>query len=274
MHLLLLPLRVFKRFLAERCTQTAAALSFATLLGLVPMIAVAVAIMSRLPLADALGMAVQKFLLANFLPEKAGGIIARYVGLFAQKAERLTWIGALALATTALMQMLTIEHAFNQIWGVKESRPFLRRIAMHMLALLLGPVLFGVSIALATYLATASLGLVEEWKAATFWVFRILSFAFSTGLFTLLYWKVPNRFVEKHHALVGGIVASIGFGLMQWLFAGYLSGMSSYRVMYGAFAAIPIFLAWLYLSWGVILVGALISADLGGKGGSTARRKH
>ena len=265
MHLLLLPLRVLRRFLDERCTQTAAALSFATLLGLVPMIAVAVAIMSRLPMADALGMAAQKFLLANFLPEKAGGIIARYVGQFAQKAERLTWIGALALAGTALMQMLTIEHAFNQIWGVKENRPFVRRIAMHMLALLLGPVLFGVSIALITYLATASLGLVEEWKSATAWVFRVLSFLVSTGLFTLLYWKVPNRFIEKRHALVGGIVASIGFGLMQWLFASYLSGMSTYRVMYGAFAAIPIFLAWLYLSWGVVLVGALISADLGGK---------
>lgn len=267
MHLLLLPWRVLRRFLDERCTQTAAALSFATLLGLVPMIAVAVAIMSRLPLADAVGMAVQKFLLANFLPEKAGGIIARYIGLFAQKAERLTWVGALALAATALMQMLTIEHAFNQIWGVKENRPFLRRVALHLLALLLGPVVFGISIGLVTYLATASLGLVEEWKAATAWVFRILSFLFSTGLFTLLYWKVPNRPVDRRHALVGAVVASLGFGLMQWLFAGYMSGVSSYRVMYGAFAAIPIFLAWLYLSWGVILAGALISADLGGIGG-------
>ncbi|WP_459949005.1 YihY family inner membrane protein [Denitratisoma sp. agr-D3] len=274
MHLLLLPLRVLRRFLDERCTQTAAALSFATLLGLVPMIAVAVAIMSRLPLADALGVAVQKFLLANFLPEKAGGIIARYVGLFAQKAERLTWIGALALAATALMQMLTIEHAFNQIWRVKESRPFLRRVAMHLLALLLGPVVFGVSIALVTYLATVSLGLVDEWKAATAWVFRILSFLFSTGLFTLLYWKVPNRPVEKHHALAGGLVAATGFGLMQWLFAGYMSSMPGYRIMYGAFAAIPIFLAWLYLSWGVILVGALISADFGTAGPAAGRRRR
>lgn len=267
MHLLLLPWRVFKRFLDERCSQTAAALSFATLLGLVPMIAVAAAIMTRLPLADSLGAAVQKFILANFLPEKAGTIIARYIGLFAQKAERLTWIGALALAATALMQMLTIEHAFNQIWKVKENRPFLRRVAMHMLALLLGPVVFGVSIGLVTYLATMSLGLVPEWKAATVWVFRILSFLFSCAMFTLLYWKVPNRSVEKHHALVGAVMASLGFGLMQWLFAGYVSGVSSYRVMYGAFAAIPIFLAWLYLSWGVILVGALICADLAGKGG-------
>lgn len=264
MHLLLLPLRVLRRFLDERCTQTAAALSFATLLGLVPMIAVAVAIMSRLPLADALSVAVQKFLLANFLPEKAGGIIARYVGLFAQKAERLTWIGALALAATALMQMLTIEHAFNQIWRVKESRPFLRRVAMHLLALLLGPVVFGISIALVTYLVTASLGLVGEWKDATAWALRVVSFVFSAGLFTLLYWKVPNRPVDKHHALVGGLVAALGFALMQWLFAIYMASVPSYRIMYGAFAAIPIFLVWLYLSWGVILVGALISADFTG----------
>lgn len=266
MHLITLPFRVLRRFLDERCTQTAAALSFSTLLGLVPMIAVAAAIVTRLPLAESLGAAIEKFLLTNFLPDKSGGTIARYIGSFAHKAERLTLIGGMALAATAVMQMLTIEHAFNDIWGVKESRRFLRRVVMHLLALLLGPVVFGISIALATYLVTASLGLVSQWQAATAWAFRILSFAFSTAFFFLLYWKVPNRHVERAHALAGGVAAALGFGIMQWLFASYISGMPTYRIVYGAFAAVPIFLAWLYLSWGIILVGALISADLAGVG--------
>ncbi|MCK9283353.1 MAG: YihY family inner membrane protein [Rhodocyclaceae bacterium] len=262
MHFITLPWRILRRFLDERCAQTAAALAFATLLGLVPMIAVAAAILSHLPLADSLGSAVQKFLLANFLPEKAGTIIARYVSEFAHKAGRLTWIGIGALAFTAIMQMLTIEHAFNGIWRVQESRPFLRRVVMHVVALLLGPVVFGISLALTTYLATASIGLVAEWRGATAAVLRALSFVILATFFGLLYWKVPNRQIKCWHAACGGIFAAVGFAFLQWLFASYVSGISGYRVVYGAFAAIPIFLVWLYLSWGVILIGALLTAEV------------
>jgi membrane protein len=129
-------------------------------------------------------------------------------------------------------------------------------------ALLLGPVLFGISFGVITYLATASLGLVGKWHDAAAWVFRVISFLFATGLFWLLYLKVPNKAVQRSHALVGGLIAAAGFALMQWLFASYITGMASYRIVYGAFAAIPIFLGWLYCSWGVILVGALITAEL------------
>ena len=185
MNLLLLPVRVFKRFSAERCAQTAAALSFATLLSLVPMIAMAAAVLSHLPLADELGAAVHKFLLSYFLPEKAGGLVMRYVGVFAEKAGRLTWIGVAALAVTALTQMLTIEHTFNEIWGLREGRPLLRRIALHLLALALGPLLFGLSIAITTFLVTESIGLVDAWQGATVSAFRVISFFFSVGLLTI-----------------------------------------------------------------------------------------
>lgn len=265
MHLILLPLRVLRRFRLEGMTQTAAALSFATLLGLVPMIAVAAEILSHLPLADTLAMAIRKFLLANLLPEKAGNMIARYVTQFALKADRLTWISAATLGVTALMQMLTIERAFNIIWGVRENRPLVRRVAMHLVALLLGPAVFGGAIAATTYLVSASLGLVNEWRALTAGALRALSFITVSGVFALLYAKVPNRPVPGLHAILGGMFAALGFGAMQWLFSLYVANVASYRVIYGAFAAIPIFLLWLYLSWSVILLGALLTAELGNK---------
>lgn len=264
MNLLLLPVRVFRRFAKERFAQTSAALSFATLLSLVPMVAMAAAVISYLPLADNLGQAVQKFLLSYFLPEKAGGIVVRYMAVFAEKAGRLTWLGVIALAVTALTQMLTIEHTFNEIWGVREGRPMLRRVAIHLLALLLGPLLFGLSIAITTFLVTESIGLVDAWQGATVSVFRVLSFLISVGLLTLLYWKLPNRKVDYPVPLAGGLLAAIAFGIMQWVLGMYLSNVSVYRVMYGAFSAIPIFMLWLYLSWAVILGGALVTADLEG----------
>jgi len=264
MRLLTLPFRLIRRFLAERFSQTAAALSFATLLGLVPMIAVAASILSHLPLADTLTAAINKFLMTNLLPDRAGGIIAKYVTQFASKAGRLTWLGLAALTVTALAQMLTIEHAFNGIWNVRESRSLGRRVTMHLLALLLGPLIFGSSLAITTYIAGESLGLVEEWRSLTTTVFRILSFVFVAGVFALIYGKVPNRPVAAVHAIVGGVLAASGFSLLHWLFAGYIANASGYRAMYGAFAAVPVFLLWLYLSWSVILMGALATAELGG----------
>lgn len=272
MRLLTLPFRLIRRFFVGRYAQTAAALSFATLLGLVPMIAVAASVLSHLPLADTIAAAMQKFLMTNLLPDKAGGIIAKYVSQFALKAQRLTWVGLGALAVTAIAQMLTIEHAFNGIWNVKEGRPIAKRVAMHTLALLFGPLIFGGSFAITTYIAGESLGLVEEWRSLTTTVFKTLSFAFVTGVFALLYWKMPNRPVAGFHALLGGLLAAAGFSGLHWLFAGYIAGASNYRAMYGAFAAIPVFLLWLYLSWSVILVGALTTADLGEVGPKPSRR--
>ena len=256
--------RVVGRFRSERLAQTAAALSFATLLGLVPMIAVGLGLISYFPFAAGMSAALEKFLLANLLPDKAGAVIAKYLGQFAHRADRVTLIGIAALAATALMQMLTIEHAFNAIWKVKATRPFFRRVAMHLIALLLGPLVFGGSLALITFIAGVSFGLVDEpgWVSAAF--FRVLPFAFMAVLFALLYWGVPNRQISRGHALVGGLLAALCFLLMQRLFGLYVANFPAYTIMYGAFAAVPIFLVWLYLSWSVILAGALVVAEIPG----------
>lgn len=262
MHLLLLPFRVFRRFVDERCAQAAAALSFSTLLSLVPMIAIAAVMIARLPFAEGLSKALEEFLLANLLPDRAGTIIVKYIGEFTRKTQHLRLVGGLALIATALVQMLTIEHTFNAIWEVRESRPLLRRIAMHMLALLLGPLLFGGSLVVTTFIASASFGLVEEpfWAKAE--LLKAVTFAFMAAMFALVYWAVPNCRIAPWHAACGGLLAALGFAFMQRLFGLYVAKLPTYAVIYGAFATIPIFLLWLYLSWAVILVGALVVAEL------------
>lgn len=265
MHLLLLPLRVLRRFVDERCAQAAAALSFSTLLSLVPMIAIAVMIIARMPFAETLSRALEQFLLANLLPDRAGAIIVKYVGEFTRQTRHLPLVGAVALTATALVQMLTIEHTFNAIWVVRENRPLLRRISMHLLALLLGPLLFGGSLAITTFIASASFGLMQEPFRAQADLLKFVAFAFTAALFALVYWALPNRRIVPWHAACGGLLAAFGFALMQRLFGLYLAKLPAYAVIYGAFATFPIFLLWLYLSWAMILAGALVVAELPAK---------
>lgn len=255
-------LNVAYRFHTERCAQTAAALSFTTLLALVPLIAVAALWMENLPFGISLSSALQKFILSTLLPEKSGLVIAKYVGQFAHRADRMTLVGLGILAVTALTQMLTIEHTFNSIWKVQKRRPWLKSLALHLLALLVGPLAFGGALASTTYLVTISLGLLDEirWLGLVF--SKTIPFVFLASLFGLLYWALPNRRVSRWHAGVSGVLASITFVGTQQLFALYIVKFPTYTLLYGAFATVPIFLLWLYLSWVVILVGALLTAEL------------
>ena len=255
--------RVTHRYRTERCGQTAAALAFTTVLGLVPMIAGAVALISILPFGSGLGAAVQKFLLANLLPDKAGIVIAKYVTQFASKAVRLTWIGALTLAVTALIRMLTIERTFNMIWRIRTPRPLFKRLLLHATALLLGPVVFGMALVAVTYLVTTSLGVIidpGDWFVG--FLVRGLPFLFMVAIFALLYWGVPNRAIPRSHALFGGVFTAGCMVGIQKLLSLYVKYFSAQAVIYGTFAAVPVFLLWLYLSWTVILVGAYIVAEL------------
>ncbi len=254
--------RFRKRFREERCNQTAASLAFTTLLGIVPLLAVALVLISRVELFSGLSMALRNFLLANLLPEKAGKIIAAYVLQFSYKAEQLTAIGMSMVVITAILLMHSIERAFNRIWRVRRPRPLLRRVANYLGALVLGPVALGASIAATTYLVTASLGLVAEPRWVTELVLRLLPLALTATLFGFLYFSVPNRPVIPWHAAIGGIIAALGFALTQRVFGFYLTKATTYTLIYGAFASAPIFLIWLYLSWLVVMVGALTAAVL------------
>lgn len=257
-----LVVRIVRRFRTEHYAQTAAALSFTTLLGLVPMIAVGAALIESLPFALKLSAALEKFLLSTLLPEKAGAVIAKYLGQFANRAARMTWIGFGALLLTGLLQMLTIEHAFNRVWNVRKHRPWLKRLGLHLLALLVGPLVFGGALFSITFLATASFGLINEpvWVRIAF--SHAIPLVFLAGLFSLLYWALPNRPVTAWHAGVSGLLAALAFVGMQRLFTLYVVKLPTYTLVYGAFSTVPIFLAWLYLSWFVILVGALLTAEM------------
>lgn len=259
-------MRCISRFREERCAQAAASLAFTTLLALVPLLTVALVLISHFQLFSGLGAALHNFLLANLLPEKAGKVIATYVLQFSQKTGRLTALGTGMLVLTALLLMFSIDRVFGHIWRVKQQRPLLRRVMIYLAGLVLGPVALGACIAAASYLLTASLGLVNEPKWMTNFFLKALPVILLAALCGWIYFAMPNRPVSPWHAVSGGVVAALGFALIQRGFAVYLSAFTNYTLIYGAFATVPILLVWLYLSWLVVLAGALTTAVMGEMG--------
>jgi membrane protein len=255
--------RCVNRFREERCAQAAASLAFTTLLALVPLLTVTLVLISHFDLLSGLGAALRSFLLDNLLPDKAGKVIATYALQFTQKTGRLTALGTGILIVTALLLLFSIERVFSHIWRVKQQRPLLKRIMIYLAGLVLGPVLVGASVAVATYLLTASLGLVNEPKWITDLLLKTLPVLLLAALCSWIYFAMPNRSVAIWHAMSGGLVTALGFALIQRGFALYLSLVPNYKLIYGAFATLPILLVWLYLSWLVVLAGALATAVLG-----------
>ncbi len=251
-----------RRFDEDRCIQIAASLTYTTLLSLVPLIVIALTVIAAFPAFSGLMTQLKIFLLTNMMPEAAGKIITVYMQQFSEKAARLTAAGIAALAVTALMMMLTIEHAFNLIWRVRVQRPLLQRFLTYWAVLTLGPLLIGASLSLTSYLVSYSLGYVAFIPALGVAVLKIVPVMITTVAFALLYLMVPNRYVPLSHALAGGLVTGLGLALMSKGFTAYILHFSSYTLVYGAFASMPVFLIWVYLSWLVVVAGAVVAASL------------
>jgi membrane protein len=240
--------------------QTAGALTFTTLLALVPLAAVVLAVSSALPAFENAVVALSDFLAGQLLPE-GGARVTEQIGAFAAQARHLTAVGLVFVAVTALMLMLTVEDALNRIFRVRRRRPLLRRLIAYAGLLSIGPLLIGTSLSMTSFLVGRSLGLLEL-DGLTHAAFALLTFLLTCAALAMLYLAVPYRHVAPRGALAGGVVAAILFELANRGFALYIAKFPTYTLIYGAFAAIPIFMLWLYLSWVVVLFGATLTAML------------
>lgn len=253
---------VLRRFHDGRCAQVAGSLAFTTLLSLVPMVTLVAVVFSKLPQSARFGDALRGFLLDNLLPDKAGKVIATYALQFSEKAANLTVVGVLVLIATTMMLMKTIDQVINQIWMVNSRRPWATRLAAYWAALSLGPFLLAGCVFAASAMLSLSLDAMSEPAWLEGLGVRLIAVVVLTGVFGSIYLIVPHCSVRIRDALIAGLCAAMGFLLMQRLFGLYLAHFPSYTLVYGAFAAVPIFLLWLYLSWIVILLGAVLAAVL------------
>jgi membrane protein len=249
-----------RRLREESLPQVAGGLTFTTVFALVPVLTIALAIFTTFPMFKTFRTALEAYFIQSVMPKEISNTILSYLTNFASRATRLSVVGAVALVFTSVAMMSTIERVFNRIWRVKTPRRLTKRILVYWALITLGPLLIGISITLSTHLFSATASLVGNVFGELF--FTMLSVVLTTLGFTFLYITVPNRNVDWRDAVCGGVLAAVAFELAKRGFAVFITQVPTYSKIYGALAALPLFLLWIYVSWLITLVGALLTAAL------------
>ena len=256
-------LTTLQRFVEDGCFNHAAGLTYTTLFAIVPLLTVTYSMLSSFPFFHGMGEQLQDFIFSNFVPS-AGETISQWLTSFSTQARSLTMVGMAFLLGTALMMLRTIDHAINRIFHTQDERRAITSFLLYWAILSLGPLLIGLGFAATSYLitvkfiheATTMLGVKGV-------ILRMMPVFLSSLAFTLLYLTVPNRRVLFRYASVGGLTTALLFELAKSGFGWLLTLSPTYEFIYGAFAAVPVFLLWIYLSWLLVLLGAELVHSLG-----------
>ncbi len=250
---------VSQGFVQDLLLLRASALTYYTVLSLIPALAIALSLIKALGVSENLaGIIIEK--VAAGSPE-AGQRILDLV----QKVDfaGLGTIGAAMLFATTVLGLSSVERSLNTVWGVERSRPWERRLPDYLAVLVVAPLLLGVAVSLSATLQSETLvgrllqipgfeSVYELGLRQAPLVFLWLGFGF-------VYWFLPNTKVKISSALLGGAVAAVLFTLAQRVYVDFSVGVGRYDVLFGGFAALPLLLVWIYISWVVVLLGAEVA---------------
>ena len=258
------------RFREARLGQVAGSLTFTTLLALVPLLTVMLALFSAFPVFASFQVALEKFFLYSLIPEGIARPVLKTVTQFATQATRLGALGLLGVVMTALALMLTIDRALNRIWRVRRPRAISQRLLIYMAAVTLGPLAVGISFTGASYAFTAARGWGPAMPVIISTLVELLeACALLLGVMGL-YRFLPNTPVRWRDALSGALFVVLAFTLAKEALGWYVGSVSTFSVVYGAFATLPILLMWIYIVWAIILAGAVLASGAPSLGGSPA----
>ncbi len=248
------------RFREDRLGLIASSLTFTTLVSLVPLVTVMLALFSAFPMFANFQRALETYFLQTLVPENIARPVLRALTEFASNANSLGGVGLVLLLLAALALMLTIDRTLNGIWRVRTPRPIAQRVLVYWAAATLGPLLLGISLSLTSYAVSASRGLVGTPPGGVRLLLALIEFTLLAAGLAGLFHYVPNTHVRWRHAAAGGVFAALGFEAAKKLLAWYLAQVPSYAMIYGAFAAVPILLIWVYFAWVIVLLGAVVAA--------------
>ena len=251
-------------FQEHRCPLRASALTFYSLLSIVPVVAMAFGI--------AKGFAFEKILEEKILERFPGQEeVLLEVFEFANamlantKGGLVAGVGVILLFWAIIKVLGHIERSFDDIWSVKEERSFSRKVTDYLSVMLVAPVLLVLSSGATVFITTQLGALTKRFDVLgilgllVFVLLEITPFAIMWVLFTFLYLFMPNRHVNRRSGVIAGIVAGTVYVVVQMVYVKFQVGVASYNAIYGSFAALPLFLTWVQLSWLIVLAGAEIS---------------
>ncbi len=250
------------RYGEDRCRVVAGSLSYVSVLALVPLVAIIFAVLAAVPALEGFRGELTNFVFANLMPESSDKVEESLNGFIAS-ARNMTTFGIAGLVVVSIIMINTIFAEMSIIFRVERQRPILIRLGVYLGALIAGPLVLAVSFSLATYIFALTRGLgVEEYTGSLSWITRVMPASIMVMGFVLFYKMVPNRSVAWRDAFLGGLVAGLLFSALRWLFGIYLVLFPTYKIIYGALSVVPVFLIWMFLSWTVVLGGAVMTASL------------
>jgi membrane protein len=257
------------RFNADGCFAASGALSYTTLLSLVPLGVIALGILSAFPMFAGVRQQLLGLVFRNFVPAISDEA-AWWFEYFAGTAAQATAIGIVGTAGTGILLLVTVEDQLNALWRCMTRRPWGQRILAYWTLMTLGPLLIGMSLTLSTYLDNAArrAGFDPEALAQfasagwPHYFARLVPFVLELIACTLLYCIIPNCAVRWRDGIAGAAAAAVAIEILKIGFSYYIGTWSSYQTVYGALAAVPIFLLWMYVTWNAVLLGAVVAANL------------
>lgn len=254
----------FARFLARRffddnLFQAAASLSYTTIFAVVPLAIVVFGVLSAFPVFGEWRTQLTDYVFSNFVPSAAETVKETLFELLGN-AGKLTVAGAIGLIVSLLVTLNSVEGTFNRIWRVAGARPQLSRFLVYWTVLTLGALLAAAALALSAWVFALPLFTTSEGRWLSTLALRLAPALIELFVITAIYRVVPHRTVQFRHALAGALVATVLLEAIKWGLGLYLTVFNSYEKLYGALAALPILLLWIYLCWVAVLLGASLAS--------------
>ncbi|HWI40849.1 MAG TPA: YihY/virulence factor BrkB family protein [Verrucomicrobiae bacterium] len=244
-----------RSFVAGGALVRASALAFTSLLSLVPFLAFAFAVLK--------GLGVQNVIEPLVLDQVAAGsreVVARIVSFINNtRVTKLGVFGLLGVVVTALRLLADVEDAFNNIWRVRETRSFIRRLSDYVAMMVLGPLLLLTAVSITSSLQSQ---FVVRWLMEREVVgdvvplfFHLVPYLSIWIVLLIMYMVLPNARVRFTSALLGAVLAGTVWQLAQWGYVHFQVGVSRYNAIYGTIAVLPVLMVWIYISWVIVLFG-------------------
>jgi membrane protein len=254
---------IWQRFIDDKCFETAGALSYTTLVSLVPLSVAVLAMFSVFPVFQPARDTLIDFVFSNFVPA-AGVKVQATLQSFAENAKSLTGISILVMLFSALSMLISIEDRLNRIWRVHQPRRWSSRLLLYWAALTLGPILVGGGIAVTSYVTALPLLHVAEDRIHVIGLSLLATLPFLVTFCTLwlMYAVIPNTRVSRRDAAIGALLGALLFEVARWGFTQFVRDASAYQQIYGALATIPVVLLWIYLSWVIVILAASVAASI------------